>query len=451
MTLLALHRLARRWNQTGQKHAGAPDIARSVLPESRSLLWSIIALTYVNLGSRLAQLSSLEKLAARATTSVVAILITVAAFIFKLSFTAQDAPELVQGPGRPVWSLLTLVSLAVHARVVFIGLFGCLAWLFYVRKARSNTRAARQGDNKTDIRNLHFHDTNHPGLHSGLAVDIHNVLSLLLVTQTRAQNIPLFLLFDFQRVLLCKVNPTWFPTWLFCFLKKLAKMLVAFIRLNTSQATLSMILLAHTAFFALGNSNAISSIDLSNAYNGVTGYNVLAVGILVFVSNWAGPIWWASATTLLLLDQDAPNTEDSTIARHENSTGGLRRWIAAERASLRLAVSADSSPSTGRPESPGISDSARPSKPALAKDSARADSSSSALTNSYIAHVALLTLFTSFSLLAVMVACTLLRTHLFIWTVFSPKYLYAMAWSLGFHFLVGIGVTGLLWWVGSGR
>lgn len=60
-------------------------------------------------------------------------------------------------------------------------------------------------------------------------------------------------------------------------------------------------------------------------------------------------------------------------------------------------------------------------------------------------HVALLTLFTSASLLAVMVACTVLRTHLFIWTVFSPKYLFAMAWSLGFHLLISLGLGGGLW------
>lgn len=60
-------------------------------------------------------------------------------------------------------------------------------------------------------------------------------------------------------------------------------------------------------------------------------------------------------------------------------------------------------------------------------------------------HVALLTLFTSASLLAVMVACTVLRTHLFIWTVFSPKYLFAMAWSLAFHLLISLGLGGGLW------
>jgi ethanolaminephosphotransferase len=65
-------------------------------------------------------------------------------------------------------------------------------------------------------------------------------------------------------------------------------------------------------------------------------------------------------------------------------------------------------------------------------------------------HIALLTLLTSASLLAVMVACTLLRTHLFIWTVFSPKYLYAMSWSLAFHFFISIGLGGGLWLVCGG-
>lgn len=64
-------------------------------------------------------------------------------------------------------------------------------------------------------------------------------------------------------------------------------------------------------------------------------------------------------------------------------------------------------------------------------------------------HVAMLTTFVVWSVLFVMVACTVLRTHLFIWTVFSPKYLYSMAWSLGQHLGVNVGVGGLLYWVGT--
>jgi ethanolaminephosphotransferase len=64
-------------------------------------------------------------------------------------------------------------------------------------------------------------------------------------------------------------------------------------------------------------------------------------------------------------------------------------------------------------------------------------------------HLALLTVFTTSSLFFVMAACTLLRVHLFIWTVFSPKYLYSMAWSIGQHLCINMGVGSALYWLGK--
>jgi ethanolaminephosphotransferase len=132
------------------------------------------------------------------------------------------------------------------------------------------------------------------------------------------------------------------------------------------------------SFFAFGGSNAISSVDLSSAYNGVSGYNVLAVGILTFVSNWAGPVFWTSATNVMLL------------RLHRQGQKNLLKQ-----------------------------------------------------------HLAMLTVFVTASLFFVMAACTLLRTHLFIWTVFSPKYLYSMAWSLGQHICINMGFGSLLFWLGT--
>jgi ethanolaminephosphotransferase len=132
------------------------------------------------------------------------------------------------------------------------------------------------------------------------------------------------------------------------------------------------------SFFAFGGSNAISSVDLSSAYNGVSGYNVLAVGILTFVSNWAGPVFWTSATNVMLL------------RLHRQGQKNLLKQ-----------------------------------------------------------HLAMLTVFVTASLFFVMAACTLLRTHLFIWTVFSPKYLYSMAWSLGQHICISMGFGSLLFWLGT--
>lgn len=172
------------------------------------------------------------------------------------------------------------------------------------------------------------------------------------MTQSRATNIPLFLLADILFHALQAID------------------------LSVPEITTATILLQHATFFAFGGSNAISSVDLSSAYNGVSGFNVVAVGLLTLVSNWAGPIFWVSATNLLLL------------RRHQDGHGRVFRQ-----------------------------------------------------------HLALLTCFFAVSIAFVMAACTLLRTHLFIWTVFSPKYLYSMAWSLGQHLLMNIGFGGMLFWL----
>jgi ethanolaminephosphotransferase len=188
---------------------------------------------------------------------------------------------------------------------------------------------------------------------------LHDLLFLFLVTQSRATNIPLLLVFEIQHYFLNILD------------------------LSPIELTTTSLLLQYTSFFALGGSNAISSIDLSSAYNGVSGYNVAAVGMLTFVSNWAGPIFWVSATNLMI---------------------------------LRLRMKGETGPGSG-----GL----------------------------LLGHLGLLTVFVTGSLLFVMAACTMLRTHLFIWTVFSPKYLYGMAWSLGQHLCINMGVGSLLYWLGT--
>lgn len=148
--------------------------------------------------------------------------------------------------------------------------------------------------------------------------------------------------------------------------------------LSVPDITVSSILLQYTFFFAFGGSNAVSSVDLSSAYNGVDDFNVVLVGVLTFVGNWAGPIFWTLATNSLLLQRHRKG--QTHVFRH---------------------------------------------------------------------YLTLLTLFTAASTAFVMAACTALRTHLFIWTVFSPKFLYCMAWSLGQHLAVNVALGGLLFQFGA--
>jgi len=260
---------------------------------------------------------------------VLPVFITASTFLFKVAFTAADAPELLHGVMilKPVLEFAKRYSLLSLARVAFLGLGYLTATTIYYERPW----ASRQGK-------------------ASWLESMHDIISLFLVTQTRTVNIPVFLIFYLQMRLLRNGRST-----------------------HPLELLITMLLLQYSSFFAFGGTNAISSVDLSNAYNGVGGYNVLAVGILTFVSNWAGPVWWASATACVL---------------QSNTT---------------------STPEESRFDALGVQ-----------------------------------TIFACVGVLAVMTACTVLREHLFIWTVFSPKYLYMMAWTFAQHMAVNSVFSGLI-------
>ncbi|KAJ5397270.1 GPI ethanolamine phosphate transferase 2 [Penicillium cosmopolitanum] len=319
--LIASHRVLRRWNQTGQKFTAEPDIARDFFPAHPNALWALVILTYVDSGYHL-----LAKMPSVAPAKLIALIIPALGFLFKLNFAANDSPELLADTplSKLAGGWLGSLSLVLQARLVFGGLACCGLLAIVSAKRSHSTRAS----------NALFHEALH----------------LFLMTQSRITNVPVFLLFRTQGTMLSSLN------------------------LTGIEVTATTLILQYMTFFAFGGSNSISSVDLSSAYNGVGSYSVVCVGILTFVSNWAGPIWWISMGHLLR----PPHTSENH--RHDSA--------------------------------------------------------------------ALFTFQVAASLLSVMAACTALRTHLFIWTVFSPKYLYSMAWAMANHVAVNIlGGIGLacLW------
>ncbi|KAJ3493366.1 hypothetical protein NLG97_g4774 [Lecanicillium saksenae] len=342
VALLAV-RITRSWNQTGQKFAGEPDIVKIFVHRYPAALWITIIAMY---GITWAQmLPSLESIPFIAATSITSVLIS-SAFTFKLAFTAADAPELVVGFAKTLNDKFEGQSLLWRARVVFIVL-GLLS-TFAVVRGVSGGKHARSASKPSASSLSPFL------LLTCSARLLHELLTILVMTQSRAANVPIFL---FAHIVYCAIDAR---------------------QMTLAEITTSSILFQYSSFFAAGGSNAISSVDLSSAYNGIAGFNVVAVGILTFISNWAGPLYWTSATTVLLLD------------KHRAGERGVFRQ-----------------------------------------------------------HVALLTVFATASAAFVMAACTAMRSHLFIWTVFSPKYLYAMAWNIAQHLLVNIGLSGALFWLGT--
>jgi len=72
------------------------------------------------------------------------------------------------------------------------------------------------------------------------------------------------------------------------------------------QDTWLLLVFAKTCFFALGGSNSLATVDLSNAYNGLEEFSIWKVGALTFLSNFSGPMIVATG---LLLDHDSRKSQ----------------------------------------------------------------------------------------------------------------------------------------------
>ncbi|KAH0538725.1 hypothetical protein FGG08_004677 [Glutinoglossum americanum] len=251
---LVVLRVIRRWNQTGQKFAGAPDITKSFFPSHRLILWGVVLTTYFDVVRRISRRGF--RYASIELSSIIAITLCLAAFIFKVSFTNADAPELLEGFSQTLLKGLESIPLVMQVRAVFLGIGGVVAYVLFFETKFGSVRKRKEKDSRVWI--------------------YHDLLTLFLATQSRVTNVPLFLFFELQFQIIDSLE------------------------FSLTELTLTSLLFQYLSFFAFGGSNAISSIDLSNAYNGITNYNIIAVGILTFMSNWAGPIWWTSATSLLL-------------------------------------------------------------------------------------------------------------------------------------------------------
>lgn len=346
-----LLRIFRRWNQTGQKWITEPDIKKVLLVGRPSVLWTMVIYTYIDVALRMSN-HGFQALGNEFAV-IAALSITTAALGFKFSHTMNDAPELIKGCPSFLINIYDSIPLSSQAQTVFFFLIAAALYTF-------------GADLWAKVRN------GHASHHHGVDQMGHDLLTVFLITQSRLTNIPVFLLFRVMSLLIR-----------------------ALFRNDPSAGGMSCLILImqQVSFFALGGSNAISSVDLSNAYNGITNYNAFGVGLLTFVSNWAGPIWWTSECVLQLSMQTRART--SRAASKILETGAEPSWEA------------------------------------------------------WVVFANLATVFTSLTAVGTMIACLLLRHHLFVWTVFSPKYLYVIAWGIPMHLGINLGLGSFMYWLES--
>lgn len=192
----------------------------------------------------------------------------------------------------------------------------------------------------------------------------------------------------------------------------------------------------------MGNNNAISSVDLSNAYNGVSGYNAPVVGFLVFVSNWGAPIYWSLVGLQQLLARIDEVALEKESMKNEEEEKMEEKEEEKEEPDMPIRKQRKAMASQARTRTP----SCPSGREVIDTDQAGRDTDA---WEPYTQHIALLTLWVSVATTAVMFACAHLRTHLFVWSVFSPKFLMQVAWVLAWHLGVNVMLGTGWWWAGS--
>ncbi|KAG0271384.1 major facilitator super transporter protein [Linnemannia exigua] len=285
----------------------------------------------------------------------------------------------------------------------------------------------------------------------------------------------------------------------------------------------SILLWTLSSFFLLGNSNSIASIDISNAYVGIQSYDIFLTGVLTFVSNWAGPLWWSIAALVLMrwdLEWDfAWSKEDRELTLKDKEERGwktVQGWRRSEKGTLNkrtmkriwkykkateVAI-ANKNAEVDPTKEVDLEEKVQHSRQSEVKDAAHVvgDQTQDTLSlqegqkedNSFfieeeqnpedsqdgisarskevvisqelcilrepelfkqrlgytrmVEHLIMTSAFFGMTLYALSIAAIVLRHHLFIWTVFSPKVLYQFAWTVLFQALVQVVVVGGVVW-----
>lgn len=217
LMVLVIHRVIRRWNQTGQKFSGAEDIVTSGIfhGNNSTFLWAVIGATYLDVTKRISKhiARSVLKLnnniysrpqdsrpsdRHRILGTIVALPLCSTAFVFKLAFTAKDAPELTYGITYSLMAWVETLNLIGLARVVFGGLALNFAWILFAERPWPIRRTQRHVKGHGGSLLQSFWSYGKADGDIDLAVAFFDLTTLFLLTQTKAQNIPVYLLFRFQ-------------------------------------------------------------------------------------------------------------------------------------------------------------------------------------------------------------------------------------------------------------
>ncbi|KAK6198808.1 major facilitator superfamily [Scheffersomyces amazonensis] len=373
-------RLLKAWNNSGQKYSYKNTIGAYLLNQDTDILWLLIIATYIIysvclfiqggfsrsfefLNPNPNQTSSMDVRQAGSLISFIAIFVTSSVGLsFKLCQFYND------GYGLPKW----------------------LKWVFFwiLENYNVSHKSIDSADFKFALQSINTQLSRLSGycilgllairvslgkvkkFNIGIITDISNIVTLYLIQQTKFENIPIFIVllgikYGFGQLIIQSQSKG------------------TNIDQHILLTTIFTICIQNLTFFSMGNTNSLATVDLSNAYNGILEYDVIPVGVLTFISNFVGPIYWSLASLQLIFETSKVRFEQYGDSKDLINFKFLKTSILL----IKTTIS---------------------------------------------------TLFYALAATNLLGSCINLRFHLFIWTVFSPKLLYFASWSVLVNFLVDL-------------
>ncbi|SCU87006.1 LADA_0E01442g1_1 [Lachancea dasiensis] len=266
-------RLIRGWNNSGQKYVYEYTMSE-LLKCHHQWLWVLNTITIFS-----TQLSGQSE---HLVTQMTAL------FVSSLSLVYKAAWSITNGEPVPFWlqkiCFQTLGSggddpveqikqnLVPTARLLFFAVFV----LILIEIARQ--RISSRGDSRFFAR-------------------IHSLTTAIMILQTSSTNIPQYLIFGFIAAAIETLWSKYYGTSIF-------------LLMNVG------LVLQHLTFFQFGSTNSIATVDLTNAYNGVSeNYNIHIVGLLMCLANFAPSIYWSLACLRALYAKKRASSKWETFGR----------------------------------------------------------------------------------------------------------------------------------------
>ncbi|KAH3721151.1 hypothetical protein DPMN_064067 [Dreissena polymorpha] len=272
--VILLGRLLRMVNQTGNKWLDTPDLGDWLLrPENKLVLSYIVIVSYaVILVTMVIDLGiTTETVAFTAGLGLTYLYRLNSHEILPLFFESGEQHQNLYG---------TLEARGVYAVILMTNLIALTKWL----KNMFRSRFENGGQTKSESLEILIKSKQLYITHAIRILKISWVLLMLLLLRTH--NTVLVAMVIVQEQLL-------------------GKLLVKEMRLPVRGLALLCWWMGQTVFFQQGNSNSLSTVDVSAGYVGLQDYQAHWVGILLFFATYAGPIFWLMTLVQYVLETES--------------------------------------------------------------------------------------------------------------------------------------------------